>query len=308
MSTEAANRSTSGALTVKQQKTDELKPSSALTAEPKKVIIKNTDMKDDMQKEAVNIAIFAFEKNNVEKDVVEYIKKEFDKKHGPTWHFIVGHNFGNARMLTSQFSELRVEGLETLDYLDNLQNREQFTEQGDAITFESGVDKIYLSALTKIAILDHERKRTFEFLSCERMDFPMLGNRHFKKGKFELAKEKYEKGASGVQSCFAGPPHHWQNLILRTLPAGYLEIGESAAEGAIRETWEETGAEVEVISPFAQLDIPLIGQTYVIFLAKLKKPQFSPGPESSECCHFELDDIPFDSLAFSSIFVTLNLV
>ncbi|TYH95974.1 hypothetical protein ES332_A12G145000v1 [Gossypium tomentosum] len=49
-------------------------------------------------------------------------------------------------------------------------------------------------------------------------------------------------------------------------------------------------------------------KTYVIFLAKLKKPQFSPRPESSECCLFELDDIPFDSLAFSSIFVTLNLV
>ncbi|KAK5838555.1 hypothetical protein PVK06_007286 [Gossypium arboreum] len=96
---------------------------------------------------------------------------------------------------------------------------------------------------------------------------------------------------------------------LWTLPAGYLEIGESAAEGAIRETWEEAGAEVEVISPFAQLDIPLIGQqTYVIFLAKLKKPQFSPGLESSEYCLFELNDIPFDSLAFSSIFVTLNLV
>ncbi|KAE8689981.1 Nudix hydrolase 23 [Hibiscus syriacus] len=71
---------------------------------------------------------------------------------------------------------------------------------------------------------------------------------------------------------------------LWTLPAGYLEIGESAAEGAIRETWEEAGAEVE-----------------------LKKPQFSPGPESSECSFFELDNIPFDSLAFSSIFVTLNL-
>lgn len=46
----------------------------------------------------------------------------------------------------------------------------------------------------------------------------------------------------------------------RTLPAGYMEIGESGAEGAIRETWEEANAEVEVLSPFAQLDIPLIGQ------------------------------------------------
>ena len=46
----------------------------------------------------------------------------------------------------------------------------------------------------------------------------------------------------------------------RTLPAGYMEIGESAAEGAMRETWEEAGAEVQILSPFAQLDIPRIGQ------------------------------------------------
>ncbi|KAI3802149.1 hypothetical protein L1987_30276 [Smallanthus sonchifolius] len=94
---------------------------------------------------------------------------------------------------------------------------------------------------------------------------------------------------------------------LWTLPAGYMEIGESATEGAIRETWEEAGAKVEVISPFAQLDIPLIGQTYIIFLAKLMTPHFSPGPESSECQLFALDDIPFESLSFSSMLVTLNL-
>ncbi|KMT15304.1 hypothetical protein BVRB_3g060130 [Beta vulgaris subsp. vulgaris] len=92
-----------------------------------------------------------------------------------------------------------------------------------------------------------------------------------------------------------------------TLPAGFMEMGESAAEGAIRETQEEAGAEVEVLSPFTQLDIPLIGQTYIIFLAKLKKPHFSPGPESIECRLFELDEIPFDSLAFSSMLVTLKL-
>ncbi|CDO98845.1 unnamed protein product [Coffea canephora] len=61
----------------------------------KKVIIKSADMKEDMQKEAVDIAIAAFEKNGVEKDVAEHIKKEFDKRHGPTWHCIVGRNFGS---------------------------------------------------------------------------------------------------------------------------------------------------------------------------------------------------------------------
>ncbi|MCO5555294.1 hypothetical protein L7F22_008839 [Adiantum nelumboides] len=47
---------------------------------------------------------------------------------------------------------------------------------------------------------------------------------------------------------------------LWTLPAGYMELGESAVEGAIRETWEEANAEVDVEAPFAQLDIPQIGQ------------------------------------------------
>ncbi|MBA0856414.1 hypothetical protein Goshw_028106 [Gossypium schwendimanii] len=99
MNSEEAKRSISGALTVKPA-ADERKPAPALTAESttlaaKKVVIKSADMKDDMQKEAVNIAIAAFEKNNVEKDVAEHIKKEFDKRHGPTWHCIVGRNFGN---------------------------------------------------------------------------------------------------------------------------------------------------------------------------------------------------------------------
>lgn len=61
----------------------------------------------------------------------------------------------------SDISEVRVEGLETLDYFDNCEKRERFTEQGDSITFESEVDKIYLSTPTKIAIMDHEKKRTF---------------------------------------------------------------------------------------------------------------------------------------------------
>ncbi|XP_022741358.1 dynein light chain 1, cytoplasmic-like isoform X2 [Durio zibethinus] len=99
MSTEEAKRSINGALTLKPT-TDERKPSPLLSSESatspaKKVIIKSADMKDDMQKEAVNIAISAFEKNNVEKDVAEHIKKEFDKRYGPTWHCIVGRNFGS---------------------------------------------------------------------------------------------------------------------------------------------------------------------------------------------------------------------
>ncbi|KAL3727698.1 hypothetical protein ACJRO7_032438 [Eucalyptus globulus] len=74
---------------------DDRKPSSASSAAGRKIVVKSADMKDDMQKEAVDIAVAAFEKHGVEKDVAEHIKKEFDRKHGPTWHCIVGRNFGS---------------------------------------------------------------------------------------------------------------------------------------------------------------------------------------------------------------------
>lgn len=63
--------------------------------------------------------------------------------------------------LVSDISEVRIEGMETCDYLDNLCQRERFTEQGDAITFESEVDRLYLSSRKVIAVLDHEKKQTY---------------------------------------------------------------------------------------------------------------------------------------------------
>ncbi|CAM8904719.1 unnamed protein product [Rhodiola kirilowii] len=66
----------------------------------------------------------------------------------------------HAHLSVSDISEVRIEGLETLDYLDNLCKKERFTEQ-EAITFESEVDRIYLSSPNVIAVLDHEKKRTF---------------------------------------------------------------------------------------------------------------------------------------------------
>lgn len=94
---------------------------------------------------------------------------------------------------------------------------------------------------------------------------------------------------------------------LWTIPAGYMELGESAVEGAVRETWEEANAEVDVQAPFAQLDIPRIGQSYILFRAKLRTPHFSPGIESLECALFNIDAIPFNQIAFSSISVALKL-
>ena len=65
------------------------------TARSDKAVIKNADMSEEMQQDAVDIASQALAKYNIEKDVAAYIKKEFDKKHNPTWHVIVGRNFGS---------------------------------------------------------------------------------------------------------------------------------------------------------------------------------------------------------------------
>lgn len=61
----------------------------------KKAVIKNADMSAQMQDEAIKTAVTALEKFNIEKDIAAYIKKEFDKKYSPTWHCIVGRNFGS---------------------------------------------------------------------------------------------------------------------------------------------------------------------------------------------------------------------
>jgi dynein light chain LC8-type len=66
-------------------------------------VIKNVDMPESMQQEAVDCATQALEKYNIEKDIAAYIKKEFDKKHSPTWHCIVGRKFGSYVTHESKF-------------------------------------------------------------------------------------------------------------------------------------------------------------------------------------------------------------
>ena len=60
-----------------------------------KATIKNADMLEEMQQDLVECATQALEKYNIEKDVATHIKEEFDKKHNPTWHCIVGRNFSS---------------------------------------------------------------------------------------------------------------------------------------------------------------------------------------------------------------------
>ena len=91
-----------------------------------------------------------------------------------------------------------------------------------------------------------------------------------------------------------------------TLPAGYLENNESAAEGAIRETFEESGAQVELCGPYRLFDLPKISQFYLLFRAKLVSCPFLPTPESSEVQLFRWTDIPWEEIAFRVITTTLR--
>ncbi|GLU11341.1 hypothetical protein SLE2022_280960 [Rubroshorea leprosula] len=92
--------------------------------------------------------------------------------------------FGLCNYLSvSDIGEVRVEGLETLDYFDNLMHGERFTEQADAVTFDGEIDREYLRTPTKIAIIDHGKKRTFELRKDYGMPDAVVWNPWDKKAK-----------------------------------------------------------------------------------------------------------------------------
>lgn len=84
-----------------------------------------------------------------------------------------------------------------------------------------------------------------------------------------------------------------------TLPAGFMEIGESLAQGAARETLEEACAEVEIGRLFAAIDVVDAGQVHIFFTAKLLG-DFGVGEESLEVALYAADEIPWDDIAFRS--------
>jgi len=93
---------------------------------------------------------------------------------------------------------------------------------------------------------------------------------------------------------------------LWTLPAGFLENGETLATGAARETAEEAGARVEVGELYTVISLPHINQVYVMFRARLLDLDFRAGTESLEVSLFEEDAIPWSELAFRTIARTLR--
>ena len=93
---------------------------------------------------------------------------------------------------------------------------------------------------------------------------------------------------------------------LWTLPAGFLENGETIFAGAQRETAEEAGARVELGALFTMISLPHINQIYVMFRARLLALDFAPGAESLEVRLFDEADIPWGELAFRTIARTLR--
>ena len=91
-----------------------------------------------------------------------------------------------------------------------------------------------------------------------------------------------------------------------TLPAGFMENHESTQEGALRETFEEAGARVEISHLFTLYNLPYISQVYLMFRARLLDLEFAAGPESLEVALFTEAEIPWDQLAFRTIEQTLR--
>ena len=93
---------------------------------------------------------------------------------------------------------------------------------------------------------------------------------------------------------------------LWTLPAGFMENGETTEQAAARETWEEARARLENMTLYGVFSIPHISQVYIIFRACLQAEEYAPGPESLEVRLFEEHEIPWDELAFPVMKLSLE--
>jgi ADP-ribose pyrophosphatase YjhB (NUDIX family) len=112
------------------------------------------------------------------------------------------------------------------------------------------------------------------------------------------------------------PEWHGQVLLCRraieprlgfwTLPAGFLENGETLAQAAAREALEEANARVDVDALYTVLDLPHIDQVYLFFLARLRDAACHPGRESLEVGLFHEQEIPWENLAFATVHLTLR--
>ena len=91
-----------------------------------------------------------------------------------------------------------------------------------------------------------------------------------------------------------------------TLPAGFMELGESTGAGAARETYEEAGALVEIGPLYSLLNVPHTEQVHLFYLATMTTPKFSAGEESLEVALFYEHEIPWSEIAFPTVKQTLE--
>ena len=91
-----------------------------------------------------------------------------------------------------------------------------------------------------------------------------------------------------------------------TLPAGFMELGETTSEGAARETDEEAGAQFELQELFAIMNVARVGQVHLFYRARLLSTVFNPGHETMEARLFSEVDIPWDEIAFRTVRETLE--
>ena len=91
-----------------------------------------------------------------------------------------------------------------------------------------------------------------------------------------------------------------------TLPAGFMENDETAAQAAARETLEEAGARVEMGEPFSLISVPHVNQVHLFYRARLADLNFNPGEETLEVALFEEPAVPWQDVAFRTVANTLR--
>ena len=91
-----------------------------------------------------------------------------------------------------------------------------------------------------------------------------------------------------------------------TLPAGFMENGESTGEATLRETLEEAGARIELLAAFSMISVPYVNQVHLFYRARLLDLEFKPGVESLEVALFEEARVPWKDIAFRTVGLTLK--